>query len=41
MRKRRNSAAADAMKQRIQYMYENGDQSLLTALVGADSITDL
>ena len=31
----------DAMKQRIQYMYENGDQSFLTALVGADSITDL
>jgi cell wall-associated NlpC family hydrolase len=31
----------DAMKLRIQYMYENGDQSFLTALMSSDSITDL
>lgn len=29
------------MKLRIQYMYENGDQSLWTAIIGAESITDL
>lgn len=31
----------DAMKVRIQYMYENGDQSIWTAIVGASSMTDL
>lgn len=31
----------DAMKVRIQYMYENGDQSIWTALVGASSVTEL
>lgn len=31
----------DAMKVRIRYMYENGDQSIWTALVGASSVTDL
>lgn len=30
----------EAMKLRIQYMYENGDQSFLTALVGSESFTD-
>lgn len=31
----------DSMKLRIQYMYENGDQSIWTALVGSQNITDL
>lgn len=31
----------DAMKVRIQYMYENSDQSIWTAIVGASSMTDL
>lgn len=31
----------EAMKQRIQYMYENGDQSFLTAMVESDNITEL
>ncbi|MCI5874749.1 MAG: NlpC/P60 family protein [Clostridiales bacterium] len=31
----------DAMKVRIQYMYENGDQSIWTAIVGASSVTEL
>lgn len=31
----------DAMKLRIQYMYENGDQSVWTALIDSKSITDL
>lgn len=31
----------DAMKTRIQYMYENGDTSYVEALLGAESITDL
>ncbi len=30
----------EAMKLRIQYMYENGNQSFMDALVGADSFTD-
>lgn len=30
-----------AMKLRIQYMYENSDQSFWSAIVGAESITDL
>jgi cell wall-associated NlpC family hydrolase len=30
----------DAMKLRIQYMYENGDQSFLTAIMGSSSISD-
>ena len=30
----------EAMKLRIQYMYENGNQSFIDALVGADSFTD-
>ena len=31
----------DAMKVRIQYMYENGEKSIWTAIVGASSVTDL
>ncbi len=31
----------EAMKTRIQYMYETGDSSVWTAIVGASSITDL
>lgn len=31
----------DAMKVRIQYMYENGEQSVWTAIVGASSVTEL
>lgn len=31
----------DAMKVRIQYMYENGEQSIWTAIVGASSVTEL
>lgn len=31
----------EAMKVRIQYMYENGDQSVWTALVGAGSMTEV
>lgn len=31
----------EAMKLRIQYMYENGDESVWTALAGADSMTDM
>ncbi len=31
----------DAMKVRIQYMYENGDQSIWTAIVGSSSMTEL
>lgn len=31
----------DSMKLRIQYMYENGDQSFLTALVESENISDL
>ena len=31
----------DAMKLRIQYMYENGDSSIWTAIVGAQNMTDL
>lgn len=31
----------DSMKVRIQYMYENADQSIWTAIVGADSMTEL
>lgn len=31
----------DAMKLRIQYMYENGDSSIWTAMAGATSMTDL
>lgn len=31
----------DAMKVRIQYMYENGNQSVLSALIGASSMTEL
>ena len=30
----------DAMKLRIQYMYENGGQSIWNAIVGSDNITD-
>lgn len=31
----------DAMKLRIQYMYENGDSSMWSALIGAEDFTDL
>ena len=31
----------DSMKLRIRYMYENGDSSFLTALMGADSFADV
>lgn len=31
----------EAMKLRIQYMYENGDDSVWSALVGAESMTDM
>lgn len=31
----------DAMKLRIQYMYENGDSSIWTAIVGSQNMTDL
>lgn len=31
----------DSMKVRIQYMYENGEQSIWTALIEAESMTDL
>lgn len=31
----------DTMKVRIQYMYENGEQSIWTAIVGASSVTEL
>ncbi len=31
----------EAMKQRIQFMYENGDRSVLTVLVEAENITEL
>ena len=34
------AAQYEAMKQRIQYMYENGNQSFLAALLEADSFTD-
>lgn len=31
----------ESMKQRIRYMYENGDSSFFTALMGADSFADV
>ncbi len=31
----------ESMKERIRYMYENGDSSFLTALMGADSFADV
>lgn len=31
----------ESMKERIRYMYENGDSSFLTALMGADSFSDV
>lgn len=30
----------ESMKRRIQYMYENGDQSFLSALIGSENISD-
>ena len=31
----------EAMKERIRYMYENGDSSFLTALMGSDNFADV
>lgn len=39
--KEKESEQYEAMKLRIQYMYENGDSSMLSAIVGAESMTDL
>lgn len=39
--KQQEQTQYDAMKVRIQYMYEKGDDSVWTAIIGAKSITDL
>ena len=39
--KQKESEQYEAMKLRIQYMYENGDSSMISAIVGAESMTDL
>ncbi len=39
--KETEAAQYASMKERIRYMYENGDSSFLTALMGADSFADV
>ncbi|MEI3280818.1 MAG: hypothetical protein V8R46_08900 [Eubacterium ramulus] len=39
--KREEAEQYDAMKNRIRYMYENGDSSFLDAFVGAQSFADV